>query len=60
MGNQKEELKLTDEELSLLVQQGDYEIFGTLIDRYEEKIKRYLSRFLQNSAEIDDLSQDVF
>lgn len=51
---------LKDEELALLTQEGNYDAFGILVDRYEAKIKRYLFRFLQNNFEIDDLSQDIF
>jgi len=50
----------TDEEIALLVQKGDKEAFGVLIERYEKKIIRYGRKFLNNSADIEDLVQEVF
>lgn len=50
----------TDEHIAAAVQQGDGEAFGTLIDRYESKLKRYARKFLNTNDEIEDLVQDVF
>lgn len=52
--------ELTDEELALLVQNGEKEKFGILISRYETKLERYLRKFLQNTEDIEDLLQDIF
>lgn len=60
MNDYENKIILTDEELALLTQKGNYEAYGILIDRYEQKIKNYLFRFLQNKADIEDLSQDIF
>lgn len=49
----------TDEEIASLVQSGDNEIFGVLVERYEEKILRYARRFLLKS-EAEDIVQEVF
>jgi len=50
----------TDEELALSVQHGDKELFGELITRYEDKMLRYASRFLQSPQERQDIVQDIF
>lgn len=42
------------------VQKGDTEAFGTLVERYEEKLLRYGRRFLSRSEDIEDIVQDVF
>jgi len=52
--------ELSDEEIALLVQNGDKEIFEILIKRYSQKLERYLKKFLNNKDDITDLLQDVF
>lgn len=49
-----------DEQIALLVQKGDKEKFGILMERYEKRLKRYGNRFLSDSDNIDDIIQDVF
>lgn len=56
----REEKNLSDEELVRLVQGGDTEIFGLLIERYEPKMMRYAKRFLFDSESAKDLVQEVF
>lgn len=51
---------LSDEQIAQLVQAGDAEQFGELIERYEAKLKRYARKFLNYQDEIEDLVQDVF
>ncbi len=51
---------LTDEQIALLVQKGDKNAYGVLIERYEAKMKRYAHRFFREKEEITDLVQDVF
>lgn len=51
---------ITDEHIASLVQAGDTDAFGILIERYETKLKRYARKFLNTNHEIDDLVQDVF
>jgi RNA polymerase sigma-70 factor (ECF subfamily) len=53
-------LEQTDEEIARLVQSGDIDLFGKLIERYEEKIKRYGRKFLKGIEDIEDVVQDVF
>lgn len=50
----------TDEQIAGLVQKGDAEMFGLLIERYEPKISRYGKRFLADPDDIKDSVQDVF
>ncbi len=49
----------TDEQLALLTQKGEVDAFGFLITKYEEKIKRYIKKFLKGE-EVEDISQTVF
>ena len=53
-------LHQTDEELVTLVQNGDPNPFGALVERYEEKLLRYGRRFLSTREDIEDIVQDVF
>lgn len=50
----------SDEELAQLVQQGQMEIFGELVKRYEEKMLRYAQRFFQSAEDAKDRVQEVF
>jgi RNA polymerase sigma-70 factor, ECF subfamily len=50
----------TDEHLAMLVQKGDKEKFGVLMERYEAKLFRYARKFLSGHANIEDVVQDVF
>lgn len=50
----------TDEELAARVQKGDKEVFGALMERYEEKLLRYGRKFLSTHDDIVDIVQDVF
>lgn len=53
-------IEASDESIIKNVQAGNAEAFGELIARYEPKMRRYASRFLNRSDEIDDMVQDVF
>ncbi len=50
----------SDEMIAQLVQSGDTESFGILVERYEQKIKRYAKRFLFGHDDVHDVVQDVF
>ena len=54
------ESDITDEELAKLVQNGDKEKFGVLMERYQEKLSRYGKKFLSSPDNIEDVVQDVF
>ncbi|MFZ2621335.1 MAG: RNA polymerase sigma factor [Minisyncoccia bacterium] len=51
---------LSDEDLAKLVQEGDSEKFGILMERYQAKLFRYGKKFLSNEDNIEDVVQDVF
>ena len=51
---------LTDEQLAVLVQKGDKEKFGILMERYEAKLFRYARKFLSGHSHVEDIVQDVF
>ncbi len=53
-------LEKTDEQLAFLTQMGNVDAFGFLIEKYEDKIKRYIKRMVQGQEEQNDISQDVF
>ena len=50
----------TDSELIDAVLSGSGAAFGTLMDRYQERVFRLLSRFSRDRGEVEDLAQDVF
>lgn len=50
----------TDEELALLVQQGNADAFGILVERFEAKMLRYARKFLFGIHDAEDLTQEVF
>jgi RNA polymerase sigma-70 factor (ECF subfamily) len=52
--------ELTDEQIAELVQKGDVESFGILVERYEPKMTRYAKRFLFGPDEAKDLVQEIF
>ena len=58
MSNIAPEIK--DEELAKLVQDGDVDKFGALMERYQEKLFSYGKKFLSNEDNIEDVVQDVF
>jgi RNA polymerase sigma-70 factor, ECF subfamily len=50
----------TDEEIAELIQSGKTDLFGVIIDRYEDKMKRYSRKFLLNPDDINDIVQEIF
>ncbi len=51
---------LSDEQLARLVQDGDTEKFGLIMERYQAKLFRYGKKFLFDNDNIEDVVQDVF
>lgn len=49
-----------DEAIARRVQDGDVNAFGLLVERYEQKLRRYARRFLFDRNDADDLIQDTF
>ena len=54
------EIEKTDEQVAVLVQKGDSESFGVLMDRYERKLFSYARKFLTGQDNIEDVVQEVF
>lgn len=49
-----------DHELVLRAQRGDKRAFGMLVDKYQRKLARLLSRMIRDQAEIEDVVQESF
>ena len=41
-------------------QAGDKQAFDALVTKYQRKVARLLSRFMRNTAEVEDVSQEAF
>lgn len=53
-------MQKTDEQIAIEIQNGDKNAFAEIVDRYEEKIRRYTKRMIFDQSKIDDLTQDIF
>lgn len=49
-----------DYELVLRAQRGDKRAFGLLVDKYQRKLARLLSRMVRDQTEIEDIVQEAF
>ncbi|MDP3744009.1 MAG: RNA polymerase sigma factor RpoE [Methylotenera sp.] len=49
-----------DHELVLRAQRGDKRAFGLLVDKYQRKLWRLLSRMIRDQSEIEDVVQESF
>ena len=49
-----------DYELVLRAQRGDKRAFGMLVDKYQRKLARLLSRMVRDQSEIEDIVQESF
>jgi len=49
-----------DHELVVRAQRGDKRAFGLLVDKYQRKLARLLSRMIRDQAEIEDVVQESF
>lgn len=56
----KLEPETPDKELIAAVLDGSEAAFGTLVDRYKDRLFRLLSRYCRDQVECEDLAQDVF
>lgn len=54
------DISKTDEQIAALVQKGDKEAFGVIMDRYERKLFSYARKFLTGQDNIEDVVQEVF
>ena len=50
----------SDEEIIDLIQKGNVDSFGILINRYKAKMMRYARKFLSDAEDISDIVQEVF
>jgi RNA polymerase sigma-70 factor (ECF subfamily) len=49
-----------DQQLVERAQRGDKRAFGLLVDKYQRKLARLLSRFVRDPAEVEDVTQEAF
>lgn len=49
-----------DQELVERAQRGDKQAFGMLVDKYQRKLGRLLSRLVRDQAEVEDVVQESF
>jgi RNA polymerase sigma-70 factor (ECF subfamily) len=49
-----------DSQLVARAQQGDKQAFSLLVEKYQRKLTRLLSRFIRDQAEVEDVTQEAF
>ena len=49
-----------DQKLVEKAQRGDKKAFGVLVEKYNKKLTRLLSRMVRDQSEIEDIVQDSF
>ena len=49
-----------DRQLVARAQRGDKQAFALLVEKYQRKLARLLSRFIRDSAEVEDVTQEAF
>ena len=49
-----------DRQLVARAQRGDKRAFGLLVEKYQRKLARLLSRFIRDPAEVEDVTQEAF
>ena len=49
-----------DQKLVERAQRGDKHAFGLLVEKYQRKLARLLSRFVRDPAEVEDVTQEAF
>ena len=49
-----------DRQLVERAQRGDKQAFGLLVQKYQRKLARLLSRFIRDPAEVEDVTQEAF
>ena len=60
MGNPTVGNREIDQELVERAQRGDKRAFGMLVDKYQRKLGRLLSRLVRDPAEVEDVVQESF
>lgn len=56
----KHNQETSDQELIAAILDGSEPAFGTLIDRYKDRVFRLLGRYCRDAVECEDLAQEVF
>lgn len=51
---------LNDEQIVEIARTSNKEMYGEIIRRYQTKLSHYLRKFINNSAELEDVLQEVF
>lgn len=49
-----------DQQLVERAQKGDKRAFGLLVEKYQRRLARLLSRFVRDPAEVEDVTQEAF
>src|SRR5687768_2035733 len=49
-----------DQALVVRAQRGDKQAFNLLVEKYQRKLARLLSRFIRDPAEVEDVTQEAF
>jgi len=49
-----------DRQLVARAQRGDKQAFSLLVEKYQRKLARLLSRFIRDPAEVEDVTQEAF
>ncbi len=49
-----------DQQLVIRAQRGDKRAFGLLVEKYQRKLARLLSRYVRDPAEVEDVTQEAF
>ena len=49
-----------DRQLVARAQSGDKQAYGLLVEKYQRKLARLLSRFIRDPAEVEDVTQEAF
>ena len=49
-----------DRQLVARAQQGDKQAFNLLVEKYQRKLSRLLSRFIRDQSEVEDVTQEAF
>jgi len=59
-GNRQRFSEKTDEELILMVQEGQNQAYDILVGRYKNRLYSYLYRLLGNESEAEEFAQETF
>lgn len=52
--------QLTDQQIVERVQNGDKNAFGLLVTKYQHKVANLVSRYVKNSGDVADVTQETF